>query len=74
MEQTSAPCLGCKKRVVGCHSTCGDYKTYKEEKASDKRKRETYSEQRHIVTSFELDAKRRLVSNRRKKIRYSKER
>lgn len=74
MEQLSAPCLGCKKRVLGCHTTCGDYKTYKEAKASDKRKRETYSEQRHIVTSFEMDAKRKRSKTKRKKVRYSKER
>ena len=25
-----APCMGCERRVVGCHSGCADYQAYKE--------------------------------------------
>ena len=26
------PCYNCEKRVVGCHSSCIDYKSFREEK------------------------------------------
>ena len=32
------PCYNCQKRAVGCHSSCGDYKSFKEEKDSLKQK------------------------------------
>lgn len=26
---TEAPCLGCKKRYVGCHGTCKEFKDFR---------------------------------------------
>ncbi len=37
------PCYNCQKRVVGCHSTCDDYKSFREEK--DKLKQKIKKEQ-----------------------------
>lgn len=31
MKKIYNPCFKCERRVVGCHSTCGDYIKYKEE-------------------------------------------
>lgn len=74
MEQLSAPCLDCGKRVLGCHSKCEEYKTYKGVKATDNQKKSNYNVQRNIVTSFEIDAKLKRSKTKRKKVRYSKER
>lgn len=29
MSNTNSPCLDCKKRYCGCHSTCKDYKDWR---------------------------------------------
>lgn len=34
----SAPCKGCVNRVVGCHSTCGQYKQFANERKEYVRK------------------------------------
>ena len=31
-----SPCLNCKKRVLGCHSHCGDYATFKAQLEKEK--------------------------------------
>lgn len=30
MEKRKVPCHNCEKRVLGCHSTCEDYKAFSE--------------------------------------------
>ena len=30
LKEADAPCKGCTKRVLRCHDTCEDYKSYKE--------------------------------------------
>ena len=37
------PCYNCQKRAVGCHSSCDDYKSFREEK--DKLKQKIKEEQ-----------------------------
>lgn len=31
IARIKSPCMGCTRRVVGCHSACEDYKSYKQQ-------------------------------------------
>ena len=72
MEQVTAPCFNCDARVVGCHGVCEKYKTYKKERAVDKQKISDCRRRIEMITSVELEAKRKISLNPRRKIRYLK--
>ena len=36
LNRDDAPCKGCQKRVLGCHSVCEDYKKYHTEKENER--------------------------------------
>jgi hypothetical protein len=40
MNQT-CPCKDCKRRFLGCHSSCGEYKTWKNLKETERTERQT---------------------------------
>ena len=39
MKQT-CPCKDCKRRFLGCHSSCGEYKTWQKLKDDDREERQ----------------------------------
>lgn len=48
------PCMGCQKRVVGCHGKCDQYKTWDEKRQAEKLERF-----RRISILHEADKKKR---------------
>ena len=72
----SNPCKDCTKRVVGCHSTCKDYKDWKEEQVKrrdtifkNKRKEMYY----RSAATTKLHRKKRNQTSRNKEISYMKD-
>ena len=42
MKQT-CPCKDCKRRFLGCHSSCGEYKTWQKLKDDDRMEEYDYA-------------------------------
>ena len=64
MNQT-CPCKDCKRRFLGCHSSCGDYISWKKLKDYDREQR-----QRKIMEEYDYAFSRRMErynSKRRKR-------
>lgn len=64
-SNTKCKCQGCEKRYLGCHSTCEDYKAFKETVKTVKKKK---AKETVYITSFTNDvvfAKRLGYLNRR---------
>ena len=57
------PCYKCEKRVVGCHGTCKEHKSFREEK--DRQKEKIRAE--NIATYYEVGRQERLLSRQAKK-------
>jgi len=52
------PCKDCEKRVVGCHASCGDYKSWKGEQ--DKRREQKYKE--NVTVSALIDHRLKVMN------------
>ena len=64
MKQT-CPCKDCKRRFLGCHSSCGEYKTWQKLKDDDREER-----QRKRMEEYDYAFSRRMErynSKRRKR-------
>ena len=57
-------CYKCEKRVVGCHSSCEDYKTFREEKDRQNEKIRAES----ITADYEVNRQERILGRQAKKI------
>ena len=60
----TAPCNGCKKRFLGCHDRCDEYKAYKEEAARIKEKKYMYYRIQNLVEGKKIE--NRIKKKRRK--------
>ena len=58
------PCHNCEKRVVGCHSSCEDYKTFREEKDRQNVKIRAES----ITADYEVKKQERIRNKQAKRI------
>lgn len=64
MKQT-CPCKDCARRFLGCHSSCGEYKTWQKLKETERNER-----QRKRMEEYDYAFSRRMErynSNRRKR-------
>ena len=57
-------CYKCEKRVVGCHSSCEDYKSFREEKDRQNEKIRAES----ITADYEVKKQERILSRKAKRI------
>lgn len=48
----ASPCLNCKDRVIGCHSTCKKYKEYFDENEKRKEKLRKKQEVSYVVNGY----------------------
>lgn len=48
----TSPCLNCKDRVIGCHSTCKKYKEYFDENEKRKEKLRKKQEVSYVVNGY----------------------
>ena len=58
-------CLNCEKRSLGCHSSCKDYKDYKqdlEKKAAQKR---AFKSKTHVVEDTLIQNRMRIYKRRK---------
>lgn len=44
-----SPCMGCTDRCIGCHTTCGDYKIYKQQLETNRAKSKAESDESAFV-------------------------
>jgi hypothetical protein len=53
------PCYECEKRVLGCHSTCEEYKAFSENKKAASSKKIEADKKHYLAsdTAFKLKAK-----------------
>lgn len=67
MMSRISPCLHCKKRKIGCHSTCADYLDYDAEKKkiSEERQKENIFRGYHGQKSEQI--KKKMKQNREEK-------
>ena len=59
------PCYNCGKRVVGCHSTCEDYKTFKAEILERKQKIRVDLEVTNYVVAGQVKAKAKIAERKK---------
>lgn len=57
-------CYKCEKRALGCHSSCEEYKSFREEKDKQKEKMRAQS----ITSGYEVDRQKKSLAKQAKKI------
>ena len=58
-----APCKNCTKRVVGCHSTCDEYKAFAQERDAEVNRR--WQKQRVVNDLFAIQRKTSVMRRRK---------
>ena len=59
LRQRKAPCYGCQKRQLGCHSTCEEYLSFKAKTEAARGEKYTENE----IRTHEFEARRRMQKN-----------
>ena len=63
----TAPCKGCEDRAMQCHSSCIRYKEWKEKTSQIKREIREAMHQERMLEDYEVKARRRMQTRRRRR-------
>ena len=63
---TSAPCVDCKSRYIGCHQTCKEYLAWKDARSAIHSKRRKVLKEESMLNRYIVDAS---LKNTKKKKR-----
>lgn len=59
-----APCKGCERREVGCHSVCEEYLTFRRLKDEQKAELVKKAKQEQIQNDIERDRKKKIATGK----------
>lgn len=65
--KTKVPCYNCKKRSLGCHGTCEEYKTYSLKRNNINDKRHEEHVKRDLIDDFEYEIRNKAIKKHRRR-------
>ena len=74
MLHEKKPCLDCEKRTVGCHSSCKEYKDFREELDIKNQLKRDAQQKRNIINGYCYDVKSKRCKRQSDKVKYKRER